>query len=243
MPPKDPIRTRLLKLLKDKNTDLKNASVAVGRNAAYLHQFVYRGTPKVLPENTRIALAALLGVPESELRHAVVPPRKPRALQPAAAPGGDDEPGALTPRRKRSAAGFSAIPEIDVRASAGHGSNHDDLIETKDVWLFPDPVIRHEFRARPEDLSILTIAGDSMEPLLSSGDRILIDKSQTVPVPPGIFVVWDGGGLVAKRIEHIPNTDPPKLRLNSINSNYSDYECLEDEVRIIGRVIWAARRF
>jgi signal peptidase I len=27
--------------------------------------------------------------------------------------------------------------------------------------------------------------GDSMEPLLSSGDRILIDTSYRVPVPPG----------------------------------------------------------
>jgi phage repressor protein C with HTH and peptisase S24 domain len=47
-----------------------------------------------------------------------------------------------------------------------------------------------------------------MEPLLASGDRVLIDTSQRVPVPPGIFAIWDGMGLVAKRIEHEPNSDP-----------------------------------
>jgi phage repressor protein C with HTH and peptisase S24 domain len=41
------------------------------------------------------------------------------------------------------------------------------------------------------------IDGDSTEPLLASGDRILIDTSQREPVPPGIFVIWVGMGLVA----------------------------------------------
>jgi hypothetical protein len=41
-----------------------------------------------------------------------------------------------------------------------------------------------------------------------SGDRILIDTSQRLPVLPGIFAIWDGMGLLAKRIEHEPNSDP-----------------------------------
>jgi phage repressor protein C with HTH and peptisase S24 domain len=55
-------------------------------------------------------------------------------------------------------------------------------------------VIRHEVRARAEDLHIVTIDGDSMEPLLSSGDCIMVDTSRRVPAPPGIFVIWDGIG-------------------------------------------------
>ena len=62
---------------------------------------------------------------------------------------------------------------------------------------------------------MITVDGDSMEPLLSSGDRILIDVSRRVPVPPGIFVIWDGMGLVAKRIEHVPHSEPPKVVLKS----------------------------
>ena len=74
--------------------------------------------------------------------------------------------------------GYRAIPEIDVRASAGPGALNEGLEEAKEMWFFPDPVIRHEFRARPADLRMITIDGDSMEPLLASGDRILIDTSQ-----------------------------------------------------------------
>ncbi len=81
-----------------------------------------------------------------------------------------------------------------------------------------------------------------MEPLLSSGDRILIDVDQQVPVPPGIFVIWDGMGLVAKRVEHVPNSEPPKVLIKSINRDYQDYERLAEEVNVVGRVVWVAKR-
>lgn len=233
----DPIRLRVLELLEAKDTDLKNASLAIGKNAAYLHQFVHRGSPKVLPEEVREALAAHLGVDDSELRHPEVPPRQPRTV--AAGPRDHD---ASARRGRQVTEGFSAVTEIDVRASAGPGAIHEGLEEAKAVWLFPDPVIRHEFRARAEDLHIITVDGDSMEPLLSSGDRILVDTSQRIPVPPGIFVIWDGMGIVAKRVEHVPNSDPPTVVIRSVNPQYQTYERDAEEVNIVGRVVWAARR-
>lgn len=237
----DPIRLRLLELLEARDTDLKNTSLAIGKNAAYLHQFIYRGSPKVLPEDVREALASHLEVEDAELRHKEVPPRRPRS---AVEPQGVDpqREGAPVRSRRQVVEGFSAVTEIDVRASAGPGAFHEGLEEAKGVWLFPDPVIRHEFRARPEDLHVITVDGDSMEPLLSSGDRILIDTSQRVPVPPGIFVVWDGIGLVAKRVEHIPHSDPTKVVIRSINPEYQTYERDAEEINIVGRVVWAARR-
>jgi phage repressor protein C with HTH and peptisase S24 domain len=230
----DPIRLRVLKLLQDKGSDLKKASVAIGRNAAYVHQYVYRGSPKVLPEDVRIALAGYLDVDEQDLRHA----------EPAARPYAETHPPGTEPRRRRKPIvdGFSAVTEIDVRASAGPGAINDGLEESKETWLFPDSVVRHEFRARANDLHIVTIDGDSMEPLLSSGDRILIDTSQRVPVPPGIFVIWDGMGIVAKRVEHVPQSEPPKIVIKSVNPEYQTYERDVEEVNIVGRVIWAARR-
>ena len=234
----DPIRLRLVERIQERGTDLKNASLAIGRNAAYLHQFVMRGTPKVLPEDLRIALAELLEIDEQELRHKVIPRRQARSGE---APSGPAEEPSVRPRKIPG--GFCPVPEIDVRASAGAGAFHEGPEDAKEVWLFPDAVVRHEFRARPEDLRVITISGDSMEPLLSSGDRILIDSSQKVPVPPGIFVIWDGMGLVAKRVEHVPNSDPPKIVIHSVNPNYQTYERTAEEVNIVGRVIWAAKRF
>ena len=233
----DPTRILILRLIQGAGTDLKNASIAIGRNAAYLQQDITRGTPRVLPEDVREALATHLGVHAETLR----PPRIE----------GDGGEGGQTNVRASPAllrggrippAGFVAVGVLDVRASAGPGAIHDGLEEAKENWMFPESMIRHEFRAQPENLRVIAIDGDSMEPLLSSGDRILLDTSQRVPVPPGIFVIWDGMGILAKRVEHIPNSDPPTVVIKSVNPEYRSYERNAEEVNVIGRVIWMARR-
>jgi phage repressor protein C with HTH and peptisase S24 domain len=80
-----------------------------------------------------------------------------------------------------------------------------------------------------------------MEPTLMSGDMVLVDMTRQIPNPPGIFVLNDGMGLVAKRIEAVPNTDPQRIRILSDNPHYSPYEQLLDMVNIVGRVRWFAR--
>lgn len=232
----DVVRNRLLKLIEDRDTDLKAASLKIGRNAAYLHQFIYRGTPKILPESERHALAKFLKVDESDLRHRRVPPRKRRTSSRAT------QPTVVAPDLSGIKHGFVRIPEIDVRASAGPGAINSGLEEAKATWLFPEQIVRHEFRTTSNELRMITVEGDSMEPLLSTGDRIVVDTSQTIPVPPGIFVVWDGMGLVTKRVEHIPNSDPPKVLIKSVNESYKEYERTTEEINVVGRVVWMARR-
>jgi phage repressor protein C with HTH and peptisase S24 domain len=89
---------------------------------------------------------------------------------------------------------------------------------------------------------MISIDGDSIEPLLASGDLILIDTRQRIPVLPGIFVIWGGLGLVAKRIEHEPNSEPPKVVIKSVNPEYETEERDAEEVHMIGRVVWTSRR-
>jgi phage repressor protein C with HTH and peptisase S24 domain len=48
-------------------------------------------------------------------------------------------------------------------------------------------------------------------------------------------------GLVAKRLEHVPMSDPPRVRIISDNHQYSPYECTAEEVNIVGRVRWYGR--
>ena len=64
---------------------------------------------------------------------------------------------------------------------------------------------------------MLSISGDSMVPLLKHDDTVMLDCSKTRPSPPGIFTLDDGVGLVAKRIEIIPNTTPQMPRISSEN--------------------------
>lgn len=58
----------LEKRLRERGITLKAASLHVGRNHAYLQQFIERGVPKKLPEDVRHGLAALLRIDEMELK-------------------------------------------------------------------------------------------------------------------------------------------------------------------------------
>jgi hypothetical protein len=56
------------------------------------------------------------------------------------------------------------------------------------------------------------------------------------------FLESTGMGLVAKRLEHIPNSDPPRVRIISDKPLYKPYEGNGEEVNIIGRIRWFARK-
>ena len=64
----DPARRRLMVLVAEREVSLAAASRAIGRNHAYLQQFVKRGTPRRLPEEVRHVLANILDVDERTLR-------------------------------------------------------------------------------------------------------------------------------------------------------------------------------
>ena len=81
-----------------------------------------------------------------------------------------------------------------------------------------------------------------MEPELREGDRLMVDTVRRVPATGEMFVLWDGTGLVVKRIEHVRDTDPPRLRLKSTNPDYDDYTCDPEEAHIVGKVLWTVRR-
>ena len=82
-----------------------------------------------------------------------------------------------------------------------------------------------------------------MEPELSEGDRLLVDTARRVPETGEMFVLWDGNGLVVKRVEHVQaDGGVPELWLNSANPDYADYTCLAKDVHIVGKVRWTVRR-
>lgn len=101
--------------------------------------------------------------------------------------------------------------------------------------------IEDTLQTKPEHLRIVTIEGDSMNPTLKQGDRIMIDTSRKNPSPPGIFILFDGMGLIAKRLEYVPQSQTATLRILSDNDQYQPYERPVSEIEIVGRVIWFAR--
>jgi len=217
----DAPRHAVLAALAARGLTLKEASRALGRNDAYLQQYVHRRSPRRLPEELRHALAMLVGCAHDEFL--------------------DPDDTLVTVRGGQTPVAFFD----DVAASAGGGAlNAPDAPDLEDgdaPFLIPTRLLRQITSSPSASLRLITIRGDSMAPVLEDGDIVMVDCAQTQPSPPGIFVVDDGVGLVAKRLDLIPNTEPQRLRLTSENSHYSNYQRRIDEVHIVGRVVWFAR--
>ena len=61
------VREKIKRLIIKKNYNLRDLSRNIKKNDAYLQQYLYRGTPKVLPEEYRLKLAEILDVDVNEL--------------------------------------------------------------------------------------------------------------------------------------------------------------------------------
>ncbi|CUH39481.1 putative HTH-type transcriptional regulator [Jannaschia seosinensis] len=137
---------------------------------------------------------------------------------------------------------FVAIAHASPRPSMGGGAVvAEDHEAPGRPYHFRRSWIKGSLKASPSQLRIIHVEGDSMTPTLLDGDTVLVDLNQRAPNPPGIFVLDDGLGLVAKRLEHIPNSDPPAVRVISDNKHYPEYERTADEIHIVGRIRWFAR--
>ena len=232
---RDPLRLRLRDLLRRNDLTLKDASLAIGRNKTYLHQYVDKGIPAVLGYRDTETLGRMLGCDPSELRHEAVPKRRPMKRKPPRMPAG--LPGAP----------LAAILEVTVEVSTGAGAVTEEFVSETALWHWPENMIRHEAGADPESLRILRVRGNSMEPELSDGDRIVVDVSRRLPSTGETFVLWDGNGLVVKRVDAVRSgaaheDEPPRLRLISANPDYAPYSCLAHDAHIVGKVLWVIRR-
>lgn len=149
------------------------------------------------------------------------------------------DPPEARPGEETGQQSSAAIEELDVRAGMGNGQHHEVTESEKVVaeWRVPRPLLKAQTSAATESLKIITVYGDSMAPDFLPGERVMVDTSDRVPTPPGVFVIWDGFGLVVKRLEMVAYSDPAMVRLISRNKEYETQEHPAETVHINGRVI------
>ena len=103
-------------------------------------------------------------------------------------------------------------------------------------WAFPKQLVVNQVGS-DSTVRIIQVMGDSMQPEFNPGDRIMVNTADRTPSPPGVFVLWDGFGLIIKRCEMVPHSNPPKAILSSANAHYATYEMDVKELDIQGRVV------
>lgn len=208
-------RIALERLCAERGEDFAGLSRMLGRNAAYIQQYVRRGVPKRLKEEERRKLARYFAVSEALLG------------------GPPDEQGAAT--------GLISIKRHPVSVSAGPGAIVSEE-QGRAYFGFDDRWLKALTATPPAKLSIVRVEGDSMAPTLSAGDDILVDLGDAAArMRDGIYVLRVDDAVVVKRIALHPMGRT--VTVQSDNPAYPDWPDFNiDEINCIGRVIWAGRK-
>ncbi len=210
----DQTRINLDRLIREHGEDYLSISRMLGRNSAYIQQFMKRGTPRKLDEDDRRTLARFFGVDERDLG---APADMPVSGQ-----------------------GFVLVPKLRVDVSAGPGSHAED--EASHGRIGFDPVWLRKLGGDPKFLSMIHVKGDSMTPTLNNGDEILVDTSDgNERARDGIYVLRIDDALVVKRLSVHPATR--RYAIKSDNPAYPGWpDCDPASVDVVGRVLWAGRK-
>jgi phage repressor protein C with HTH and peptisase S24 domain len=208
-------RAVLERLCVERGEDFAGLSRMLGRNPAYIQQFVRRGVPKRLKEEERRKLARYFSISEAVLGG------------PADAAG---VPGGLV-----------TVKRHPVMVSAGPGAVVNEELG-KPYFAFDERWLKALTPTPAASLSIVRVEGDSMSPTLNPGDEILLDLGDCADrLRDGIYVLRVDDALVVKRLALNPMGR--RVTVQSDNPAYPDWpDCGIDEIQCIGRVIWAGRK-
>jgi phage repressor protein C with HTH and peptisase S24 domain len=208
-------RLVLEQLCAERGEDFAGLSRMLGRNAAYIQQFVRRGVPKRLGEDERRKLARYFGISEILL-------------------GG---PASEAP----PAEGLVTVKRHSVMVSAGPGAVVTEELG-KPYFAFDERWLKVLTPSAPSNLSIVRVEGDSMAPTLNAGDDILVDLGDSAQqMRDGIYVLRIDDALVVKRLALNPIAR--RVTVQSDNPAYPDWpDCSPSDINCIGRVIWSGRR-
>lgn len=208
----DEARAALQRLIEERREDYAGLSRLIGRNPAYVQQYVRRGTPRRLAERDRRLLARYFDVPETLL-------------------GGPAEPPLVDQ---------VAVPRLAVGASAGAGAVAAS--EAAEGHIAFDRKWLRRLSAEAVALSIIRVEGDSMAPTLADGDEILVDRGDRERRPrDGIYVLRIDGALVVNRLSLGPTRGRVSVTSdNPAYPGWPD--CGLTDIDLVGRVVWVGRR-
>ena len=131
---------------------------------------------------------------------------------------------------------FALIPQVVGSISAGGGRIPDNSSDYQ--CAFRRDWIRRK-GGNPDNMSLIKVAGDSMEPALRDGDLVLVDHGRNnIASQGGIYAIALGDEIMVKRVQPI---FPNKLLVISDNKQYPAQEIATENVRVNGKVIWYAR--
>ena len=153
----------------------------------------------------------------------------PKEMQDALLEGQEEQLGEL----RSVVEAYAFVPRYDVRLAAGSGEVVDEEALVGYVAFRRDWLLDHKLH--PQQLSLVEVTGDSMEPTLCAGDSVLVDHSRRELYNSFIYALNIDGAAMVKRVRHLPGgwfaeSDNPDHGLRELGEAYT----------VIGRVVWWA---
>jgi phage repressor protein C with HTH and peptisase S24 domain len=133
--------------------------------------------------------------------------------------------------------GMARVRRIDIDAAAGPGGLADGEADRRPAAF--DSELLRRLGVRVAAASMIRVLGDSMEPLLSDGDEILVDCDRRTPgARAGMFVLRRDGVLSVKQLRSAGRD----VEIASANPAHPPPRMVaRDSIEIVGRVVWLSR--
>lgn len=132
------------------------------------------------------------------------------------------------------------VAEIDLRFGLGASVMDQEIVEHQAEKLpFPRAWLRHITSSSPDQLYWAQARGNSMEPNISSGDVVLIDRSQTDGLGDLYWAISYGQSGMIKRLRPLPDGS---IKILSDNPGVEHETAYDGELSIFGRVVAIVRK-
>lgn len=132
------------------------------------------------------------------------------------------------------------VIEIEIfsaTACCGNGiENADDKVVG--FWHIPETEYREITHANPDNIKMLRVFGDSMEPTLSDGDWVLVDISRNFLDSDGLYLIKKTTALAVKRLQTTVSGD---ILIKSDNTKYDTERESLSVIVIVGKVIYTLK--
>lgn len=152
--------------------------------------------------------------------------------------GDSSKPGEIGTPTELADYGIELVRKVDITYAMGDGSIIEDYPET-DYLPFSLGFLQQFSRGSTDDLFIAIGQGDSMEPTIYRNDLVMVDTAQNrITQQDQIWALSYAGTGMIKRVRRLTEG---RMQLLSDNAHVPPLDAMEDEIYIVGRVVWSAR--
>jgi hypothetical protein len=108
---------------------------------------------------------------------------------------------------------------------------------TDDAWIIPPEILSTRINAPPDKIRVFAVNENLMEPDFREGESVLVDISDQMPSPSGVFVISDGYGHMLRHCAIVPGAELASVVVSTNVRSFAPQKLDINDFSIIGRVI------